>query len=134
MQVDHTKKPSLADDQRSGSRKAVGWIVGIQAYLLASYAAASIVPYAWNPRPYPSTWLWIVPGWLLGLPGYVVAMLGWPIFAAAGLIGAMLLFRQRDNLAAGRWRWLMVTTLLTLVGAVFVMTPFGLHLKGWTLD
>jgi hypothetical protein len=67
---------------------------------VAAYLAAAIIPYLWSPRPDPPTWIWIVPGWLLGVPGFVITLLG-PLpgflLALAG-IGALTRVR-RDCLA-----------------------------------
>jgi hypothetical protein len=78
-----TDVPTTATDRPAGGERRVHsrvtlirTLVVVQLYTFAAYLAAAVVPYLWDPRPYPPTWMWIVPGWLLGVPGFFITMLG----------------------------------------------------------
>jgi hypothetical protein len=109
-------------------------LIGVQTYLLVAYVSATLVPYAWSPRPHPPTWTWIVPGWLFGVPGYFVTVLAWPVFPLAAAVGILLLAARRKDMADGRRSWLTATTLLVVAVAIFSLTPYGQHLRDWTID
>ncbi|MFI5934014.1 hypothetical protein [Actinoplanes sp. NPDC051494] len=108
-------------------------LVGVQLYVVAAYLAGAVVPYLWAPRAYPPTWSWIVPGWLLGVPGFYVALLG-PVFAIAVAATAVAQLRLRRNVPATLYRWCVAAAVLTVAHAVFTLTPLGQTIAAFVAD
>ncbi|MBB4960180.1 hypothetical protein [Micromonospora polyrhachis] len=98
-------------------------LTGVQLYVVAAYLAAAVVPYLWSPRPYPPTWLWIVPGWLLGVPGFVITLLGPALAIPLALTGLVTLARYRRVLTARMIRWCLAAIAFSAAYAVFCLTP-----------
>lgn len=115
---------SALPGRRAAPVAGVRVLVGVELYVVAAYLAAAIVPYLWAPRDYPPTWLWIVPGWLLGVPGFYITLLG-PLFAFAVAAGAFAQLALRRSVPATLYRWCIAAAVLTGVFAVFTLTPLG---------
>jgi hypothetical protein len=96
----------------------------VQLYVVAAYLAGAVVPYLWAPRAYPPTWSWIVPGWLLGVPGLFITLLG-PPFAIAVAAVAVAQLALRRSVPVMLYRWCVAAAVLTGVHAVFTLTPLG---------
>ena len=110
--------------RRAASAGGVRALVGFQLFVVAAYLSAAVVPYLWAPRDYPPTWLWIVPGWLLGVPGFYITLLG-PVFVAVVAAAGVAQLTLRRDLPARLYRWCAVATVLTGALAVFMSTPLG---------
>jgi hypothetical protein len=108
-------------------------LVGVQLYVVAAYLAGAVVPYLWAPRAYPPTWLWIVPGWLLGAPGFYIALLG-PAFAIAVATLAVAQLARRRSVPARLYRWCIAAAVLTVAYALFTLTPLGRTIAVFVAD
>ncbi|GAB2578288.1 hypothetical protein Aab01nite_09920 [Paractinoplanes abujensis] len=104
----------------SAPTRGPGPIAVVQLYVVAAYVAAAVVPYLWAPRADPPTWLWIVPGWLLGVPGFFITLLGAPFMIALVALSVVPLVLRR-----GASRWSLAATVLTCAVAAFMLTPLG---------
>ncbi|MGW0431261.1 hypothetical protein ACWDV4_01735 [Micromonospora sp. NPDC003197] len=109
-------------------------LTGVQFYVVAAYLAAAVIPYLWSPRPYPPTWLWIVPGWLLGVPGFFVTLLGPVLAIPLALAGLVALARYRRALSARMTRWGLVATALSTAYAVYGLTPLAHAMRIYLID
>ena len=108
-------------------------LVAVELYVVAAYLAGAVVPYLWAPRAYPPTWSWIVPGWLLGVPGFYVALLG-PPFAVAVAALAVGQLSLRRSVPPRLYRWCVATAVLTSVHAVCTLTPLGRAIAAFVAD
>ena len=102
--------------------------------MVASYVAAAIVPYLWRDNPAPPTWLWIVPGWLLGVPGFWITLLGPVLAVPLALIGAGATALRYRVLPTRLRRWSVSAAVLTAACAVFSLTPLARTIAEWVLD
>jgi len=111
-------------------------VVGVQLYVVATYLAAAIVPYAWLPRPYPPTWLLVVPAWLLGVPGFYVTALGPFVAIPLALVswGLVAPVMWRYRLKTGLRVWCVVAIVLTTAFAVFSVTPLAGTIQSFVMD
>jgi len=112
---------------------AVRTLVGVQMYVVAAYLAGAVVPYLWAPRPYPPTWLWIVPGWLLGVPAFYITILG-PAFAIAVATTAVAQLALRHRVPAKLYWWCAAAAVLTVVFSVCTLTPLGQAIAAFIAD
>ncbi|MDI6102270.1 hypothetical protein QLQ12_26995 [Actinoplanes sp. NEAU-A12] len=128
--------PEAAHPARVGMSAGqwVRTVVVIQVYILAAYLAAAIIPYLWAPREYPPTALWIVPGWLLGLPGFYITMLGATLAVPVALVGAITTVCARRTVPARLFTWCAVSTAVMVMYAFFTVTPLGAHIAGFVAD
>ncbi|MCO8275065.1 hypothetical protein M1L60_31250 [Actinoplanes sp. TRM 88003] len=122
-----------ASSDRPAPIGAVRGLVGLQLYVVVAYLAGAVLPYLWAPRAYPPTELWIVPGWLLGVPGFYIALLG-PIFAALVAGTALAQLALRRSLPPRLYRWCIATAVLTTALALFMLTPLGQTIAVFTAD
>ncbi len=119
--------------RRAVPAAVVRTLVGVQLFVVAAYLAGAVVPYLWAPRAYPPTWLWIVPGWLLGTPGFYVTLLG-PPFAVAVAAVAVAQLALRRRVPAMLYRWCIAAAVLTVVHAAFTLTPLGQTIAVFVAD
>ncbi|AEV85986.1 hypothetical protein ACWT_4969 [Actinoplanes sp. SE50] len=120
-------------------RLSVPWVrtvVAVQLYVLAAYLAAAIIPYLWAPRQYPPTWLWVVPGLLLGSPGYYITVWGASLAVPLALIGAAASgwAGLRHTVPPRLFRWSLTTAALTAVYALFTLTSLGHDIAMFVAD
>ncbi|MCY1145232.1 hypothetical protein OWR29_45135 [Actinoplanes sp. Pm04-4] len=108
-------------------------LVAVELYVVAAYLAAAVVPYLWAPRTYPPTWLWIVPGWLLGVPGFYITLLGAPFAVALAIVSLAQLALHR-SISAALYRWCVAAAVLTCALAVFTLTPLGRTIAVFVAD
>ena len=109
-------------------------LVFLQLYTVAAYGAAAIVPYLWRHHEAPPTWTWIVPGWLLGVPGFIVTLLGPALPASLAVVGVVALARSYRALSIRMRWWCQVANALVVAYAVFSVTPLGTHIAAWVAD
>jgi hypothetical protein len=123
-----------AQEARSRVPVRVRVAVGVQLYVVSAYLAAAIVPYLWRSHTAPPTWTWIVPGWLLGVPGFWITLLGPRIAIPLTLIGTGVLLVHYRGLPARMRAWCLVATLLTGAFAMFSTTSLGHSIAFWVRD
>jgi hypothetical protein len=124
-----------ADAPGSGARTAgVRILIGIQLYTVVAYLAAAIIPYLWRHHPAPPTWTWIVPGWLLGVPGFWITIFGPVLALPLAVVGTVVLVRRRHTLPARLYRWCVAATVLAVAYALFTLTPLGWTIADWVAD
>ena len=109
-------------------------LVGIQLYAVAAYLAAAVIPYLWAPRPYPPTWTFIVPGWLLGVPGFYLTLLGPVPGILLAAVGVAVLVAKRRHHPAARYRWCVVSTTLAAAYGLFACTPLASTIATFVAD
>lgn len=108
--------------------------VVLELYVVAAYVAAAVIPYLWRHHPAPPTWTWIVPGWLLGVPGFGVTLLGPVLAVPLALIGVEMLAWHRRALSTRLRRWCVSATVLMGVYAAFSFTPLARTIATWVAD
>ena len=91
----------------------------MQVYVLAAYVAAAVVPYLWRGHAGPPVWTWAVAGWVLGVPGFWVAVLGPALAIPLALAGAGLLALHRVGLPRTLRAWLSGVTIMMIGYALF---------------
>jgi hypothetical protein len=124
--------PAGERDRRPGDRGVVVLAI-VQAYVVTAYLAAAVVPYLWRHREAPPTWMWIVPRWLLGVPGFWVTLLG-PFLAVPLAVYGLSRWRQhRREPDQSRW-WVATTAVLMTVFAVYTLTPPAFSLWTFVVD
>lgn len=132
-----TETAAAVDDDAVETGTGPLWaVVWLLLYVVATYLAAAIIPYLWSPRPYPPTWMWIVPGWLLGVPGFFVTMLG-PILAipvALTAWGLLVPVLWRHRLSAPLRVCAIAAVVLTTAYAVFTCTPLAATIQTFVAD
>src|SRR5437773_11247536 len=125
---------SLEAGGRSVPAAGIRTVIGVQLYVVAAYLAAAIVPYLWRDHPAPPTWTWIVPGWLLGVPGFWIALLGPGIAIPLALTGAAVLLRHYRAMSTRLRAWCLGATAIACVFAVFSLTPLARAIGAWVAD
>jgi hypothetical protein len=128
----------LNEDSALPRRRAVPMgvvrtLVGVELYVVAAYLLGGVVPYLWSPREDLPTWLWVVPGWLLGVPGFFITILG-PALAVVVAAVAVAQLALRRSLPARLYRWCLAAAVLTVVYAVFTLTPLGQSIAVFIAD
>ncbi|MEU7754784.1 hypothetical protein AB0B57_16590 [Micromonospora sp. NPDC049101] len=109
-------------------------LVGIQLYSVAAYLAAAVVPYLWAPRPYPPTWTFVLPGWLLGVPGFYLTLLGPVPGILLAVVGVGVLVATRRRCPATLYRWCVASTALVAAYGVFAGTPLAGTIAAFVAD
>ncbi|MFG1871945.1 hypothetical protein [Micromonospora arborensis] len=109
-------------------------LVAVQVYVVAAYLAAAVIPYLWAPRPYPPTWTWIVPGWLLGVPGFFITLLGPVPGILLAVVGGGALLAARRGCPARLYRWCVATTALAAAYGLFACTPLARTIAAFVAD
>jgi hypothetical protein len=114
-------------------RREPSVLVRVQLYVVVAYLAGAVLPYLWSPRAYPPTWTWIVPGWLLGVPGFYLTLLGAPFVGALAVVAvARLVMRRGEPVSSVRWR--VAAAALTILLAMFMLTPLGRDIAVFVAD
>ncbi|WP_249997971.1 hypothetical protein [Actinoplanes sp. M2I2] len=109
-------------------------LIALQLYVVAAYVSAAVIPYLWRDNAAPPTWVWIVPGWLLGVPGFWITLLGAVLAVPLALLGAgATALRYRTLSARLRW-WSVSAAVLTTAYAVFTLTPPAATIAAWVAD
>ncbi|MEH1169471.1 hypothetical protein V6V47_29235 [Micromonospora sp. CPCC 205539] len=132
--ADPTEAPAREARRVQSSTGHIRALVGVQLYVVAAYLAAAVIPYLWAPRSYPPTWTWIVPGWLLGVPGFFITLLGPVPGILLALIGGKVLVSARRHCPAGLYRWCVAGTVLAAAYGVFACTPVGRTIAAFVAD
>ncbi|MEV4637645.1 hypothetical protein AB0J80_09865 [Actinoplanes sp. NPDC049548] len=109
-------------------------VVVVQLYVLAAYLAAAIIPYLWAPRPYPPTWWWIAPAWLLGVPGFYITLMGAALAAPLAMVGAFFAVQAGRIVSARLHAWCLASTVASVGYAIFALTPLGRHIAAFVAD
>jgi hypothetical protein len=109
-------------------------LVGVQLYTVAAYLAAAVIPYLWAPRPYPPTWTFIVPGWLLGVPGFYLTLLGPVPGILLAAVGVALLVAKRRRYPATLYLWCVTSTALAAAYGLFACTPLASTIATFVAD
>jgi hypothetical protein len=118
----------------AGRAPHVRALIALELYVVVAYVAAAIIPYFWRLHPAPPTWTWIVPGWLFGVPGFWIALLGPMLAIPLALIGAWTATRQYRVLSRRlRW-WCIAAAVLTGAYAAFSVTPLASTIVAWVAD
>ncbi|MEU7589295.1 hypothetical protein AB0A95_23740 [Micromonospora sp. NPDC049230] len=129
-----TAQSSPVETPIEASTAPIRTLVGIQLYAVAAYLAAAVVPYLWAPRPYPPTWTFLVPGWLLGVPGFYLTLLGPVPGILLAVIGVAVLATTRRRGPATRYRWCVASTALAAAYGVFACTPLASTIAAFVAD
>ncbi|MFG2050267.1 hypothetical protein ACGFIW_22900 [Micromonospora sp. NPDC048935] len=129
-----TAQGSAVETPTEASTGPIRTLVGLQVYAVAAYLAAAVVPYLWSPRPYPPTWTFILPGWLLGVPGLYLTLLGPVPGILLAVIGVGVLVATRRRCSASRYRWCVASTALAAAYGVFACTPFASIIAAFVAD
>ena len=74
-----------------------------------------------------------MPGWLLGVAGFYVALCG-PALAAVVAASGVVTLRARRGVPAALYRWCVAGVVLTVALAVFMLTPLGQTIALFTAD
>jgi hypothetical protein len=109
-------------------------LVVLELYVVAAYLSAAVIPYLWRENPAPPTWIWIVPGWLLGVPGFWITLLGAVLAVPLAIAGAgATALRYRSLSTRMRW-WCVSAAVLAGAYALFSLTPLAGTIAAWVLD
>jgi len=109
-------------------------LMGVQLYVVAAYLSAGIIPYLWSPRPAPPTWMVFAAGWLLGVPGFYITLLGPLLAVPLATAGALTLVLNYRTLPDRLRVWCMVATALATAFAFFSLTPQGQSIATFVAD
>jgi hypothetical protein len=109
-------------------------LVVVQVYVVAAYVAAAIVPYLWRGHAAPPVWTWAAAGWVLGVPGFWVVVLGPALAIPLALAGAGVLALRRVTLPRTLRSWLIGATALMAAYALFSYTPLAHAILVWVID
>lgn len=124
-------------DAEPHDRTVVGVVralVVIQLYPLVAYLSAAVIPYLWTPRPYPPTWIWIVPGWLLGAPGFWITAAGPALALSIAVLGASVVALARDAVPRRLHLWCVASVGTATTWALFTFTPLAQHIAAFVAD
>lgn len=109
-------------------------LVVLELYVVTAYVSAAIIPYLWRDSPAPPTWVWIVPGWLLGVPGFWITLLGAVLAVPLALVGAGTTALRYRALSTRMRRWCLLAAVLTSAYALFSLTPLAEMIAVWVID
>ncbi|MET8123602.1 hypothetical protein [Micromonospora sp. NPDC005189] len=129
-----TQGPAYETSHAQSSTGPVRSLVAVQLYTVAAYLAAAVIPYLWAPRPYPPTWTWIVPGWLLGVPGFFITLLGPVPGILLAVVGVGVLVTTRRRPPTRLRRWLVASTALAAAYGLFACTPLASTIAAFVAD
>ncbi|MGC4750090.1 hypothetical protein ACLQ28_31155 [Micromonospora sp. DT201] len=129
-----TRDPAYETRRAQPSTGPIRSLVAVQLYVVVAYLAAAVIPYLWAPRPYPPTWIWIVPGWLLGVPGFFITLLGPVPGILLAVVGVGVLVATRRGCPAGLYRWCVASTALATAYGLFACTPLARTIAAFVAD
>jgi hypothetical protein len=103
-------------------------LIAIEIYTVAVYLAGAVLWHHYPPRP---TFVWLLSGWLVLVPGFWIAVLG-PGLAAVITVGASVLLARRRDLPPRLRCWCIAATVLVAAYGVSTLTPLA-DTIGWTI-
>jgi hypothetical protein len=106
----------------------------LELYTVAAYTTAAIVPYLWRHHATPPTWMLIVPGSLLGVPGFAITVYGPRLAVPLAVVGVVALAMSYRALSIRMRWWCLAATALVVAYAVFSLTPLAVHIAAWVRD
>ena len=133
--TDLTLTPTGAPaDKAAANTWSIRTLVALELYVVTAYFSAAIIPYLWRDSPAPPTWIWIVPGWLLGVPGYWITLLGVVLAVPLALVGAGATALRYRALSTRLRRWCVSAAVLAGAYALFSFTPLAKTIAAWVID
>jgi hypothetical protein len=104
-------------------------LIAVELYTVTVYLAGAVL---WRHYPAHPTFVWVVSGWLVLVPGFWIAVLGPVLAAGLTIVGvSVLLARRRDLSRRLRW-WCIAATVLVAAYGATTLTPLA-DTIGWTI-